>query len=540
MSQIKLTADSGGGTTSLKAPSSTTSNADVVLKLPVADGSSGQVLKTDGSGQLSFTSNAGTTINNNATTKFITGTDNANELDCEANLSYNNSVVTFSSSNLSIDKSTNPTVAVKETAGNKEVQLRANTTGGLLRTAGSYPLVLGTNQTERLRIDSSGRLLVNSTSTSIDSKLISTIGTGTGVTWDQCGLAVTHASGANTKSLIGFGFSGNGGSYPPAAIGSFTNSTSGNENNNLVFFTRSATSDTEATERMRIDTTGHLLVAHSSARNNFFSAVSTEHTPIIQLEGTNQNRAISLTAANQDGGMLILARQNGSVGANTVVSSGDQIGRIEFQGSGGTNMEQAAQITAEVDGTPGDNDMPGRLLFKTTADGSNTPTESMRIHATGVVTMPKQVSCAVRLSSNLSWPGDNSFTTDNGRLEFDTEVWDIGGNFNTSNYTFTAPVAGRYLTNYVIQFENFTGFQWLYMYPVVNDSVSDTTSRGVAFADYGSGSSNSAAATYWAFSNSLIMNLQANDAVKFKVRGTVSSATIKSGSETQWNIHLLG
>ena len=33
MSEIKLTADSGGGTTSLKAPSTTTSNADVVFKL---------------------------------------------------------------------------------------------------------------------------------------------------------------------------------------------------------------------------------------------------------------------------------------------------------------------------------------------------------------------------------------------------------------------------------------------------------------------------------------------------------------------------
>ena len=63
MSEIKLTADSGGGTTSIKAPSSTTSNADVVLKLPVADGSSGQVLKTDGSGQLSFGSDISDLVN---------------------------------------------------------------------------------------------------------------------------------------------------------------------------------------------------------------------------------------------------------------------------------------------------------------------------------------------------------------------------------------------------------------------------------------------------------------------------------------------
>ena len=88
MSQIKLTADSGGGTTSIKAPSSTTSNADVVLKLPVADGSSGQVLKTDGSGQLSFTSNAGTTINNNGSNRIITGSGTANTLEGESTFTY--------------------------------------------------------------------------------------------------------------------------------------------------------------------------------------------------------------------------------------------------------------------------------------------------------------------------------------------------------------------------------------------------------------------------------------------------------------------
>ena len=59
MSKIKLYAASGGGSVSLEAPTSTTSNANVVFKLPVADGSSGQALTTNASGQLAFASVAG-------------------------------------------------------------------------------------------------------------------------------------------------------------------------------------------------------------------------------------------------------------------------------------------------------------------------------------------------------------------------------------------------------------------------------------------------------------------------------------------------
>ena len=52
--KIKLNAASGGGSVSLKAPTTTTSNAAVELQLPVADGSADQFIKTDGSGNLSF------------------------------------------------------------------------------------------------------------------------------------------------------------------------------------------------------------------------------------------------------------------------------------------------------------------------------------------------------------------------------------------------------------------------------------------------------------------------------------------------------
>jgi len=50
---IKLVGSSSGSV-ALDAPASTTSGANIEFKLPVADGSANQVIKTDGSGNLSF------------------------------------------------------------------------------------------------------------------------------------------------------------------------------------------------------------------------------------------------------------------------------------------------------------------------------------------------------------------------------------------------------------------------------------------------------------------------------------------------------
>jgi len=54
MSEVKLTADSGGGTVAWKAPATTTSNAAVTLTLPQNDGDASQYLQTNGSGALSW------------------------------------------------------------------------------------------------------------------------------------------------------------------------------------------------------------------------------------------------------------------------------------------------------------------------------------------------------------------------------------------------------------------------------------------------------------------------------------------------------
>jgi hypothetical protein len=153
-----------------------------------------------------------------------------------------------------------------------------------------------------------------------------------------------------------------------------------------LIFSTTADGASFPTERMRIDSSGRLLVGTTTARSNFGAG----GTPSIQNEGTTANGSQIGIVRNENAGTgpaIILGKTRAtSVGGTTVVNSDDNLGFLIFEGADGTNLIRAAQIEGEVDGTPGANDMPGRLVFSTTADGASTPTERMRITSTGRVT----------------------------------------------------------------------------------------------------------------------------------------------------------
>ena len=91
--------------------------------------------------------------------------------------------------------------------------------------------------------------------------------------------------------------------------------------------------------------------------------------------------------ANRCGTISLGRHRNSSVGGTpTIVQDGDALGAVMFSAGDGTDMRTAgAKIHAEVDGTPGSNDMPGALVFSTTPDGSSTPgssNERLRITST--------------------------------------------------------------------------------------------------------------------------------------------------------------
>jgi hypothetical protein len=137
-------------------------------------------------------------------------------------------------------------------------------------------------------------------------------------------------------------------------------------------------------------TTGESLVGHSSGITTSFAAGGTSGIPKLQVAGPNvANSSIGLfnySNVGSSSGQVLLSKSTSNVtGSHVAVSSGNRLGEIGFIGSDGTNFVPAALIKGEVDGTPGTNDMPGRLVFSTTADGASTPTERMQINSVGNV-----------------------------------------------------------------------------------------------------------------------------------------------------------
>jgi hypothetical protein len=146
-------------------------------------------------------------------------------------------------------------------------------------------------------------------------------------------------------------------------------------------------------ERARIDSSGSLLVGTSTARTYTTGGAGGNHKLQLETAGATSVFTTAGIYSNSDvagiGAYLELGRSKGTaLGAVTAVALNDILGEIRFAGTNGTGANSAASIAGYVDGAVsggGANDMPGRLVFSTTADGAATPTERLRITSAGLV-----------------------------------------------------------------------------------------------------------------------------------------------------------
>jgi hypothetical protein len=182
-----------------------------------------------------------------------------------------------------------------------------------------------------------------------------------------------------------------------------------------------------------VDATGTLV---SGATSSYVYAGSVV-PPRIQVQsvggGDSTINATSwATGVNTQATLMLARSEGGVVGTHTVVDSGDNLGKISFQGSDGTSFVEAATISAFADGAASASDMPGRIVFSTTADGASSTTERMRIDSSGRVGIgrtPTSFKLEVEDDSPFFARGSSS-TTSSIAMIFDQTSYFSMGDYN--------------------------------------------------------------------------------------------------------------
>jgi hypothetical protein len=140
--------------------------------------------------------------------------------------------------------------------------------------------------------------------------------------------------------------------------------------------------DTTISDLMTILSTGKVGIGTTTPSEllHLYSA----STANLKVSGdASVNLILSRSSNNASNPAIDIQKARGTEANKVIVNSGDTVGGLNFMGYDGAAMQDAARIRGAVDGTPAAGDMPGRLMFYTTPDGSVTSAERMRINASG-------------------------------------------------------------------------------------------------------------------------------------------------------------
>lgn len=411
--------------------------------LPTADGTPGQVLTTNGTGQLYFSTGSGGSGSPGGANK---------------NVQFNNSGG-FGGSNLfnwdnSVSKFLLGILTSRDDLYNSTV-------------AGSRFQIEGTDY-----VSSSMQIIRDSSDTVAP---FITFGKSRSGSVGGDGLVSVN------DSLGAISFQGNDGTnlQEGARIDAQVSATAGSADMpaSLRFMTTSD-SGIAASERMRIDHAGKILAGIGVSRDDLFGASVAGSK--LQVEGTDYVSSSAQVVRNENsasGPWFTLAKtRGGSVGSDGLVALNDFVGSISFQGNDGTNNLEAARIEAQINATPGTNDMPGSLIFKTTADGASSAVEHMRISQAGNVGIDTGVPDA-----KLDVLGNFMFIHNN-KNNNTFKVGRIGSlSYANSNFipiTFNSASGGAGTNDAAITLGGGTGFGYAANDVIFYTAANDTTVTG--------------------------------------------------------------
>ena len=390
----------------------------------------------DGSNLTGIT---GTTINNNADNRVITGSGSANTLNGESTLTFDGSLLKLQvdSGEFRIESANGvDQLSVDSDNGNTFLNGRLETSSitGPAGNAGNFSIAsghanspfifyvgqFGVSANEKLRITSDGKIGINDPTPSVALEVVGhnqvTFGSmpETMITY---GTTSAYNSGSAGS---GIQFGGYYNSTPEYTIfagvhGVKENTTNSNYAGNLVFSTRQHGGN--SAERLRIHSTGKVTIADGSR-----TAETSTGGLLIDKDITAES-----DVSDKNNYHLVVRSQTNS---NT-----SKIG-IAF-----ANTSNDEHVGAAILHHRETTDSVGSLAFYT-SPSAGTTTERMKIDRYGNVTKPNHCCFEVKLNGDQSFNSASRF-----KLNFNYVANQQGTTFDTGNNRFTAPVTGYYQFN---------------------------------------------------------------------------------------------
>ena len=206
------------------------------------------------------------------------------------------------------------------------------------------PIQFATNNTERVRIDSSGNM-------------------GLGTNNPAKKLHISDTSGPAQIRITGS--SGSSDIYADA---------------NIYF-------QPNGTTRVTMNSSGQLLVGTTSSRSGATTYGSTAPAVLIERAVNSHSNADLMLINNSSSAYypkLTLATTKGSTAnSHGNIGPSEAMGYIVFAGSDGTNLIEGARIAGITDAATSTTNMPTRLSFYTNGGSASSPTERFRIDRVG-------------------------------------------------------------------------------------------------------------------------------------------------------------
>ena len=469
----------------------------------------------------------------------IQNSDGFAELEVDADeLNYNADSHVFnnqadSAERMRIDGSGN----VQVSAGQFTVGTTASTglqliNDGTFGTIQSADLKIRTGSTERLRISSDAPHLLLGGTADVNEITESSSNTG---------MVIGSTSVGNGGLAIINSTSGTGRIYFGDATGSNAARNRGQinyyHNGDYMMFA------TAGSERLRIDSSSRVLIDTTADRPiemPFGNTLNSAQPGKLVIEDSGAGHLNMIIArenqSNAYGPAISLVKSRGtSDGSYTVVQSGDNLGTIQFGGADGSADRVGAAIVAQVDTTPGSDDMPGRIMFATTPDGSGHPVERLRIDKDGSVTKPTNPLLKTNMGATYGGNATLHDSPDVSILQAAAEI-DKGNNGWTTSgsnaYTFVCPVAGVYAVHAHFSLDDITqGNRVIFAMAYTDGGGNLPLSSYVELMDTNVDDyQNYSYYNTWSFS--------AGTRIGFGINTTGSGGTL-TGFNSQWGIHLL-